>query len=45
MDGDYRLLFICENQDLQDYEDLQDWDDTGASFYGYCLEASMTRPG
>ena len=26
-------------------EDLQDWEDAGASFYGYCLKASMTaRP-
>ena len=26
-------------------EDLQDWEDAGTSFYGYCLKASMTaRP-
>ena len=23
-------------------EDFQDWGDAGASFYGYCLEASTT---
>ena len=25
--------------------DFQDCDDADASFYGYCLEASMTGPG
>ena len=37
-------MAVRQNQDLQDYEDLHDWYDADASFYGYCLEASMTTP-
>ena len=33
------------NDGGRDYGDLQDCDDAGASFYGYCLEASMTVSG
>ena len=29
---------------IEDFRDLQDCDDADASFYGYCLEASMTDP-
>ena len=35
-----RFCFL--NQDLQDYGDLQDWDDADASFYGYRTKSGMT---